>query len=61
MRRDRKKRLDEWERIQNNVQNLRQELGNPLPDYNDRTDIQDNIEHLRKRKNNLAENYLDMN
>jgi hypothetical protein len=60
-RRDRKERLDEWERIQNNLQNLRKELYNPLLDNNDRTDIQDDIERLRKQKNNLAENYLDMN
>ena len=60
-RKDRKERLDEWERIQHNLQNLRQELRNPLLDDNDRTDIQDDIERLRKRKNHLAENYLDMN
>jgi hypothetical protein len=60
-RRERKERLDEWERIQKNLQNLRQELRNPLLDDNDRTDIQDDIERLRKRKNILAENHLEMN
>jgi hypothetical protein len=55
IRREYEHKLAEWERMQQNLRSLRQDLKDPLLDDDERADIQADIQRLQKRKNNVAD------
>jgi predicted nuclease with TOPRIM domain len=55
IRREHEHKLAEWERMQQNLRSLRQDLKDPLLDDDERADIQADIQRLRKRKNAVAD------
>jgi hypothetical protein len=59
-RRERKHKLDEWSSLQLSLRALRQDLLNPLMGDGEKKDIEEDIERIKRRKNNLAAKDLEM-